>query len=772
MRGIYRLIWLLMAGCLLVFAGGRWMPAAAMTEQSAIPNLDIVLVVDESHSMWGANDPNGWRVIMANLFTSLLGVDQSNAQHRVSVIMFGTDAVLAASLSSVQSMADQDELYNAIANNHRDMVATEMNDAFQMAYTELRNNGRPDALKAVVFLSDGHCEIQGGGPQATRDCNQAVRTMVAENSSIPLYTIAFTEAAQTADPGSDIYKTLLQEIADRTSGIYFEPDREEDLLQVYIRIIEDLMNLSASQEPQTIDTSANPSFTFTVPSGWRQVVFTVIKHNQNTATELFNPDGQRIEADTPGVKIAHSAGVRRSMNDPNSPTIGATDVYSITNPKPGEWVVEFHGQGGIVKVFSLPFPATEYLVDLVVPRTGHPAGKPMVIQVKVQDGQGTPQEVSGLAAQVVLPEDGSTRDVNFELSNGLYTGVLRDTTQVGIYTVKFSAPAQDDKPGVKDEESINVVRAPWIKIISPVPGSEVPSQSPVDVAAQLMWLTEPLANPTGSGNFIIQGTILETTSLNTLADLELKPDVGGVFRAPYHYDQQTDAQLTVVMSLTQPSGEVFTDIDEIPFRFGAPLPVIVPTDTAVPPTRTPPPPTATYTAVPPTDTPTPTVTPTPEPPSPPPSPGAIAGGIGGVLGLIGAGGAGYYFYNRPSLAGSFKTDSGPRMLNGRKTMVIGTDPTADIPVDDLSVPARFASLKPVGSRKSPQVEITSLDASNPVNVNDLPITFPTVLKNGDTIKIGSQTFTFEGTELFTTQDFTLPTDGLSGDSSDSTTLSF
>src|SRR5689334_750366 len=63
---------------------------------TGISNLDIVLVIDESGSMWETNDPQikaagqvtnpGWRIVGANLLAEWLGVDQSGSRHRLSVI--------------------------------------------------------------------------------------------------------------------------------------------------------------------------------------------------------------------------------------------------------------------------------------------------------------------------------------------------------------------------------------------------------------------------------------------------------------------------------------------------------------------------------------------------------------------------------------------------------------------------------------------------------------------------------------------------------------
>ena len=70
---------------------------------SAVTNLDVVLVIDQSGSMWARNDvqatnPNGSvktpssRMIAANILAEWLANDQSGAQHQLSVVMFGTTA--------------------------------------------------------------------------------------------------------------------------------------------------------------------------------------------------------------------------------------------------------------------------------------------------------------------------------------------------------------------------------------------------------------------------------------------------------------------------------------------------------------------------------------------------------------------------------------------------------------------------------------------------------------------------------------------------------
>jgi len=55
-----------------------------------IPALDVIILVDDSETMWNKTDVEDVRVNTANFLIDLLSSEQSGHNHRVAVISFGT----------------------------------------------------------------------------------------------------------------------------------------------------------------------------------------------------------------------------------------------------------------------------------------------------------------------------------------------------------------------------------------------------------------------------------------------------------------------------------------------------------------------------------------------------------------------------------------------------------------------------------------------------------------------------------------------------------
>jgi hypothetical protein len=170
-------------------------------------------------------------------------------------------------------------------------------------------------------------------------------------------------------------------------------------------------------------------------------------------------------------------------------------------------------------------------------------------------------------------------------------------------------------------------------------------------------------------------------------------------------------------------------------------PTITPTDTptaSATPTDTP-----TSTA---TQSPTPTLTPTPT--KPPIPTGVVVGlslsGLCCLILLVGGGILAWWWFSQPNLIGELEGPGGQSfVLRGRGPVYIGSDPHSLINIIDPGVQPKHAKLRPIGSRKRPQVELRTLNASDYIKVNGLETPFQ-ILQDGDKIQVGSQVFQYHG----------------------------
>jgi len=731
-RSIFRLI---LSLSLVALLSQAFVHVSAQA-QPGVPSLDIVLVTDESSTIWQTNDTSGWRIVMDDLFIDMLGVDQSGASHQLTAVLFGNDATLVQPLSIINDQVSEEKLKQAILTNNTDMGGTNFVAALTTAYAELAKDGRPDAKKVIVFLTDGHCELQFyTTDEGTTQCNQNVRKLVTENADkARIYSIAFTAEATQQDSKFSIYKSLLQEISSISGGKYFEaPKSNQDLLNVYMAIIQDLMGVPPSVPPTPV--TAPTTVSFDVSQGIAQIIITAVKFDAGITTTVYDPTGKEVSNNGSDIRYA---------------TSGRTDVYSINNPQAGKWKVALDGQGTVsVQIINVGNP--DYKIDLRAPVTSFPAGKPMVMLVKVVDNQGKTVNVDGLKASVTL--DGQPAgDLDFSpLPGGIYQSTLADTQKSGTYGFAFtSQPAGSGGPVVNDTKTVLVVKAPWIKILDPQPNQVYPVNQPLNVRVQMMFETDPVAKPEASDILKVNATVSDD-QMNKQGDGQLKVGADGIFTLPFNFTQQFTGLLSAVMTYhNSTSGEDFTDTDEVSFKIGQAA--------AIPSTPLPAP-TRAHTTAPtlaPKVTLPPTATATPPPPPPPP---AVLGVIfAGLLVLLGAGGVGFWYWSKPALVGMVTVGSLLVPLSGKKPFMIGSDPTSAIKLDpEEGILARHAQLRPIGGRKNPQVEIVSLDPNNPVSVNGLP-TPSTVLNNGDKIDIGNNQIEYTGPQTFEESDFTQPTD--------------
>ena len=682
---------------------------------SSVPNLDIVLVMDESWPMWAKSDPpndlnQGWRVVMAKLFADILGIDQSNASHRLSVILYGNDAILGQPFTDVQDTFDRSNFKENLDSIHatthwdKNYYYTNIPAALSLAYNELDTNGRENAQKVIIILSDGTCELPSATDQA--QCNQKMRQIVKDhsNNQYPIYTIAFTSKAPSAGD-STIYANLWQEIAAQTGGEYYQPNKaDSDLLAVYYQIVHSLINLPAqSPSTQAIAPSKQP---FTVPPNQMQIVFTIVKNNNKMTESIIRPNGIPVKTTDPDVKASSSS---------------LTDSCSIKNPDPGTWYVELNGNGQATIQF-ITFPLESLRVIHQTPSgIVFPAGKPMDISVQIVNAMGDLQTIPGLTVNITFP-DGTATTLPLTKSNSItYSALLENTTQTGHYALHFMAN------GVDDLQNIEVINALWIKIIEPVPGMEYPVNNPLRVRAQMMMGLNPATMADLNNKSISVLAQLLDLDKKSIDMLQLNAEGNGIFSKDMNIAVQGNYELIVTMDLTNPSGEEFKDIATTSVKAGN-IPVATPT------------------GIPPTIISTSTVIPSHVSSSPNlPSFIAFLGWISGFLILIGLGGYGLLWFNKPSLIGTL--DAGgmqaPIPLSGKGSVFFGSDPHCAIIIQGEGILPKHAELHPVGKRNNPKVEIRSINSSKPIIINGIE-TLSQTLRNEDKIRIGNSDYTYNG----------------------------
>ncbi len=572
--------------------------SAGVDAQQPVPQgvnaTDVILVVDESSTMWLKNDPAvatkskqinpGWRIAAINQLAALLATDQSGTKYQFGVIFFGSAAKVVFPLQPLTTASAQTALQQAIANNHRDMGATNIVPTLTIVRDQLAKSAQPAAKKVVIYLSDGVCEpIMNATVAQRRVCEDDLRTSLQQNllqqGNVHVSTVALTPDASAVDPSlaSANMKNMWQEIAVKTGGQYYEAARAEgDLVTIFTRIQEDLMVLPELLAPAPVTSPGTQEFK--LPADLSQVIFTVVTNDPAITSSVIRANGTEIKSADSDARLFHG---------------GSVSAVSIAKPAAGVWRITSTG-AGVLTAIVIPDDTRQKSVvtptvtlpglqlELDTPNRTHPQNKPMNIRARLLDDQQNPLSVQNFMLTVTLP---SGSIVTPTLSNqGLaYTAVLTDTTKKGVYTLMFSG-----KVGAQvftDQHAINVQMLPWLKLNAPDIGVTYSDRIPVRV--QVLLGSSPMGALQPGDQMQIVAHLVSSTGQDVDA-APLRPGVLGAAASVYSATLAAAISGPNVMHVTltyiASGGEKYEDTADVPVFVVGGVPATVPTmtPTAVP----------------------------------------------------------------------------------------------------------------------------------------------------------------------------------------------
>ncbi|RIK56865.1 MAG: hypothetical protein DCC57_02645, partial [Chloroflexi bacterium] len=131
------------------------------------PIYDIVLVIDQSGSMWDCGgqgtDPDQLRVDAAHLFINYLGADAGSSRYRLALLHFGGTTRLMAPLTELRDTAAREQLIIA-ASNPEPIGWTNPLAALQTARDLLHDGALPGSRRVVLLMTDGEPAWPAGQP--------------------------------------------------------------------------------------------------------------------------------------------------------------------------------------------------------------------------------------------------------------------------------------------------------------------------------------------------------------------------------------------------------------------------------------------------------------------------------------------------------------------------------------------------------------------------------------------------------------------------------
>ena len=191
---------------------------------------DVVVVLDNSGSM-KKNDPDFLATQAVSEFIS--GLD---SQTRISIVIFDQNVSLAVPLTPLTLEARGTVVDSLKKVNYKGLF-TDSPAAIERAIYELKNNGREEAQKSIVFMTDGI--VDTGKAEVDLEKSKWLKEDLAADAadeSIKVFAVAFTEAADFQ---------LIQSIAQKTDGEYYRALVAADLQKVFKQI-----NVILNKEPE------------------------------------------------------------------------------------------------------------------------------------------------------------------------------------------------------------------------------------------------------------------------------------------------------------------------------------------------------------------------------------------------------------------------------------------------------------------------------------------------------------------------------------------
>ncbi len=183
---------------------------------------DIMLVLDNSGSM-KKNDP---AFITKDVVSELL--NNTNEGVRLGLVIFDQKARLIEHLADIHTKQASTQFLKSLNYINYKGLFTDTPAGVERALYELKANGREDAAKIIILLSDGI--IDTGDQKRDAEAEKWLKGQLAMESKklgIKIFGIAFTDKADFR---------LMQTLASMTGGEYFRAFTPEDIPDIFKKI--------------------------------------------------------------------------------------------------------------------------------------------------------------------------------------------------------------------------------------------------------------------------------------------------------------------------------------------------------------------------------------------------------------------------------------------------------------------------------------------------------------------------------------------------------
>lgn len=367
-------------------------------EANQAGQVDAVLVLDASRSMQ-RTDSKRLRDQAAKLFIRFLGNGD-----RAAIIEFDREARLSRPLTDV-SPSSLPDLDKAIEGVSVEGAFTDLEVGLAEAFKLLSENGRKDAAKTIVLLSDGKMDPHPSRGTSAELTTKVLETELAEfkRKNIKLYTVAFSEESD---------KDLLAKFAKEGGGLNWYAS---DASTIHKKFSELFLTL---KRPQVVPLEGEG---FEVDPSVQEATFYITRHDVATVVTLIDPRGTEISSKNipPGIKWFSGE---------------LFDVVTVTKPFPGRWSVkDLETAEGFATLLS------DIKLQVRWPQSNFNVGDHVIVYARLtNEGEEVVksgiEEITFYTYKIVNSETGATlesgslndkgEDGDSKKGDGIYTGTL------------------------------------------------------------------------------------------------------------------------------------------------------------------------------------------------------------------------------------------------------------------------------------------------------------------------------------------------------------
>jgi len=581
-----------------------------------VPSLDVIMLIDESETMWNTTDTEGVRVNTVDFFIDMLSSEQSGAVHRLGVIAFGTEphviplTLLDGPLATAVLKEQYAEVHQRIGTQKNEQH-TDVNKALRAALEMIQQEHDPDRKLAVILVSDG----QPTAPQVSEKIGRdTVLTYLEETRGlmeqlvdypyedsicpsprgVPLHMvgIGIDKLEESSSPDFvATYGEFWQQASANAGGYYKQAGKVQEMQGIGTYIFSELLCTPATPSLAVHSTQV---LEYHVHESYFQILFTISgKENPDLTPRIFRP---RDDGTAGGIALEKDEdGVTWQSNGIDY------EVWSIkyTEPWTGTWQVVLEGDGRAE--FSYVF-FPNMTIDLREPSGGFlPADKPFAIRARIKDENGQILDLPLKDFQAEIEGEGGFRQqLPLEQEGDTFAAQIDPLEQTGEYALTLHAVLPDGTP-LYEHKWITLISAPWVELTEPTRSSSrnqvepIPLQASVHLAGATSFEDLKLIATLAKGNTVVQ-TVEMSRGDTSNGVGENVVAYSGTFQP---VEDGGDYAVRAEMMAILPGGRVFYhEITPVPLTLIAP-PTPVPSPTPSP-----------------TATPVPTPTPTPEPAMP------------------------------------------------------------------------------------------------------------------------------------------------------------